>query len=186
MLKLIFTELQNFWHFKNHWATLATSQLSSPAAVPQGERREMTQPRTRWVDAQLSQNPVSLTSRPASSHRPSIAFLWELVCHQNTDGYFKAEYVFFLAPTNAFVMEPLKFFELLEIKLPAECDNVVHFKVNLCVLSGKLLSIFMWASDLLFLSYHPLDIPFLPKAVGTSTWGQATFVTRAFSCNSSM
>ena len=72
--------------------------------------------------------------------------------HQNSDGCFKAKYVIFLAPTNAFVMEPLKFFELLEIKLPAECDDAVLFKLNLHVLGGKLLSIFMWASDLLCFS----------------------------------
>lgn len=83
-------------------------------------------------------------------------------------------------------MEPLKFFELLVIKVPAYHDGVAPFKANLHVLGGNLLSISIQASDLLFLSYHPLDIPFFTIVIWTSTWSQTIVVTISFSSNSSM
>lgn len=82
-------------------------------------------------------------------------------------------------------MEPLKFFELLGLKAPAERDDALPFKGSLHVLGDKQTSVhFPVGFRSVFLSYHPLDIPFLPAAIRTPTWGQPMVVTISFSCNS--
>lgn len=91
--KFISIELQNFWECKNHWVTLATSLLSSLAAVPEGKGNEMTWPRTHWVDAGLSQNASPLLSQFLLTDPPFPLFgNWWTIKHwwpfQSQRGYF--------------------------------------------------------------------------------------------------